>query len=67
MLEVDDDKHILYKVLNYRPMTVLSVISLRPFYEELLVCYSTFGIYLSSETRSRSRQGIFQFSRIKPF
>ena len=56
-LEVDNDKHQLYQVLNYRPMTILNIISLRPFCDEFLVCYSSFGIYISIDSKNRSRQG----------
>ena len=46
LLNVADDKHPLYQLLNYRPMDVLNVVDLAPLYAEYLVCFSLFGIYI---------------------
>ena len=46
LLNVADDKHPLYQLLNYRPLDVLNVVDLSPVYPEYLVCFSLFGIYI---------------------
>ena len=66
LLNVTDENHKLYQLLNYRTMDVLNVIDLAPLYPEYLVCFSLFGIYIGnlsklhfSETIHYSWAGLF--------
>ena len=51
LLNVTDENHKLYQLLNYRTMDVLNVIDLAPLYPEYLVCFSLFGIYIGNSPK----------------
>jgi hypothetical protein len=46
LLNVSDENHPLYQLLNYRTMDVIHIVDLDPVYPEYLICFSLFGLYI---------------------